>query len=123
MEKSVNKGMNRMENIHIHENKATHIHEHNGQEHTHTHEHPNAKAVSNRLARAIGHLEKVKEMVDHGEDCAQILIQLSAVRSAINNAGKIILMDHLNHCIVDAIEEGDMKKIEEFGEAIKSFVK
>ena len=91
--------------------------------HSHEHSHPNAKAVSNRLARAIGHLESVKRMVDRGEDCSEILVQLAAVRSAINNAGKVILMDHLNHCIVDAVEDRDFDKIEEFGEAIKKFVK
>ena len=49
-------------------------------------------------------------MVDREEDCAEILTQLAAVRSAINNAGKVILMDHLNHCIVEAVEENDMEK-------------
>lgn len=91
--------------------------------HAHGHVHPNSKAVSNRLAKAIGHLEAVKRMVDRGEDCSQILIQLAAVRSAINNAGKVILMDHLNHCIVDAVEDGNLEKIEEFSEAIQKFVK
>ena len=95
-------------------------HKHSG---GHGHIHPNAKAVSNRLAKAIGHLEKVKQMVDQEEDCAQILIQLTAVRSAINNAGKIILLDHLNHCVVEAAEKGDYHKIEEFNEAVKQFVK
>ena len=89
----------------------------------HEHIHPHAKVVSNRLAKAIGHLEKVKQMVDWEEDCTQILIQLTAVRSAINNAGKIILSDHLNHCVVEAVEKGDYHKIEEFNEAVKQFVK
>lgn len=89
----------------------------------HGHHHPNSKAVSNRLARAIGHLESVKRMVDREEDCSEILIQLAAVRSAINNAGKVILMDHLNHCIVEAVEDNDMEKIKEFGDAIQKFVK
>lgn len=90
--------------------------------HSHAHNHPNSKEVSNRLARAIGHLEKVKQMVDDGEDCSQILIQLAAVKSAINNAGKVLLTDHIDHCIVDAVEEGDMSKIEELNEAIRKFV-
>ena len=90
--------------------------------HMHAHNHPNQKAVSNRLARAIGHLEKVKRMVDDGEDCAEILIQMAAVRSAINNAGKVLLQDHINHCIVDAVEEGDMSKIDELNDAIKKFL-
>nr|WP_278526303.1 metal-sensing transcriptional repressor [Eubacterium ramulus] len=89
----------------------------------HGHHHPNSKAVSNRLARAIGHLEAVKRMVDREEDCAEILIQLAAVRSAINNAGKVILMDHLNHCIVEAVEDDDLDKIKEFGDAIQKFIK
>ena len=89
----------------------------------HEHQHPNAKGVSNRLAKAIGHLEKVKRMVDNGEDCSQVLIQLAAVKSAINNAGKVILVDHINHCIVDAVQENDFNKIDELSEAIRQFVK
>ena len=89
----------------------------------HQHNHPHSKAVSNRLAKAIGHLEAVKRMVDRGDDCSEILIQIAAVRSAIQNAGKVIMMDHLNHCIVHAVEEEDYGKIEEFGETIKKFMK
>ena len=74
-------------------------------------------------AEHIGHLEAVKRMVDREEDCAEILIQLAAVRSAINNAGKVILMDHLNHCIVEAVEDDDLDKIKEFGDAIQKFIK
>lgn len=62
-------------------------------------------------------------MVDREEDCAEILIQLAAVRSAINNAGKVILMDHLKHCIVEAVEDDDLDKIKEFGDAIQKFIK
>lgn len=72
---------------------------------------------------ALGHLEKVKRMVDNGEDCSQVLIQLAAVKSAINNAGKVILVDHINHCIVDAVQENDFNKIDELSEAIRQFVK
>jgi len=89
----------------------------------HGHSHPNSKAVSDRLARAAGHLEAVKRMVDRGDDCSQILIQLAAVRSAINNAGKLILVDHLEHCIVDAVELKDYEKLKDFEEAIKQFIK
>lgn len=95
----------------------------NEDEHMHEHQHPNAKAVANRLAKAIGHLEKVKRMVDNGEDCSQVLIQLAAVKSAINNAGKVILMDHINHCIVDAVQKNDFEKIDELNEAIRQFIK
>lgn len=75
--------------------------------HTHTHSHEHTKEVSNRLARAIGHLQKVKQMVENGDDCSDVLIQLAAVKSALNNTGKVILKDHLFNCIVHAIEKGD----------------
>lgn len=109
-----------LEHAHLHEDGTSHGHEH---EREHGHHHPNSKAVSNRLARAIGHLEAVKRMVDREEDCSEILTQLAAVRSAINNAGKVILMDHLNHCIIEAVEDEDYDKIKEFGDAIQKFVK
>ncbi|MBQ7433576.1 MAG: metal-sensing transcriptional repressor [Lachnospiraceae bacterium] len=91
--------------------------------HGHTHSHQQTKAVLNRLSRAIGHLEKVKQMVEAGEDCSDVLIQLAAVKSAINNTGKVILKDHIEHCIVHAIEEGDHEMIEELNRAIDQFMK
>ena len=91
--------------------------------HTHTHSHEHTKAVLNRLSRAIGHLESIKKMVENGRDCSEVLIQLSAVKSAINNTGKVILQDHIQHCLVDAIESGDMKEIEELNKAIDRFIK
>lgn len=92
-------------------------------EHTHTHTHQNTKAVLNRLSRAIGHLESIKRMVEDGRDCSEVLIQLSAVKSAINNTGKVILQDHIEHCIVDAVESGDKQALEELSKAIDRFIK
>ena len=90
---------------------------------SHGHVHENQKAVVNRLARAIGHLEKVKRMVQAEEDCSEVLIQLSAVRNAIDSAGKVILQDHLRHCIVDAVEHDDKQAIEDLCRAIDKFMK
>ena len=91
--------------------------------HTHTHSHEHTKSVLNRLSRAIGHLESIKKMVENGRDCSEVLIQLSAVKAAINNTGKVILQDHIQHCLVDAIESGDRKEIEELNKAIDRFIK
>ena len=91
--------------------------------HTHTHSHEHTKEVSNRLARAIGHLQKVKQMVENGDDCSDVLIQLAAVKSALNNTGKVILKDHLDHCIVHAVEKGDTAMLDEFNKVIDKFVK
>ena len=91
--------------------------------HSHPHVHESKKNVVNRLARAIGHLEKVKRMVEDDCDCAEVLIQIAAVRAAIENTGKVILQDHIQHCIVDAVEEGDDQAIASLCAAIDKFMK
>lgn len=121
-----------------HEHEHEHVHKcdfHNQEEHEflhahgivhhhgHGHVHENQRAVINRLARAVGHLEKVKRMVEEGYDCSEVLIQLAAVRSALNNTGKVILKDHMRHCMVDAVAAGDMEAIEDLCEAIDKFMK
>jgi len=103
------------------EDGTTVMHSHG--EHGHHHSHAQTKAVLNRLSRAIGHLESIKRMVEDGRDCSEVLIQLSAVKSAINNTGKIILQDHIEHCIVDAVEHGDKDAIKELERAIDRFMK
>ena len=103
-----------------------HVHEHGHTEkhtHMHTHTHQNTKAVLNRLCRAIGHMESVKRMVEEGRDCSEVLVQLSAVKAAINNTAKVILKDHIEHCLVDAVECGDHEAIEELTSAIDRFMK
>ena len=81
------------------------------------------KAITNRLSKAIGHLEAVKRMVERGDDYGDILIQLSAVRSAVNNTGKVVLKNHLSDCITDAMEDDDAQAIERLNKAIDMFVK
>ena len=107
---------------HTHEHSHEYMHEH-GLPHEHGHVHENQKAVINRLARAIGHLEKVKSMVEEGRDCTEVLVQLAAVRSALDNTGKVILKDHMRHCVVDAVSAGDQASIDDLCMAIDKFLK
>ena len=106
--------------LHSHDHEGLHFHTHG---HGHGHVHENQKAVLNRLARAIGHLEKVKRMVEDGVDCSEVLIQLAAVRSALDNTGKVILKDHMRHCMVDAVAAGDEAAIDDLCQAIDKFMK
>ena len=97
------------------------------QNHTHPHKHTHSddekKAVINRLSRASGHLHKVIHMIENDVDCSEILVQLAAVRSAINNTGKLILKNHMDHCIVEAVEHNDLEAIAALDEAIDKFIK
>ena len=87
----------------------------------HGHEHTQTRAVINRLSRAIGHLESVRRMVEDGRDCAEVLVQLAAVRAALNNTAKIIIKDHIEHCLSHA-ESGDDEALMQLNEAIDKFI-
>lgn len=87
------------------------------------HYHENNKAVINRLSRAIGHLEAVKKMVEEGRDCSEVLIQIAAVKSAVNNVGKVILKDHINHCVVEAVATDNQQVLDDLSVAIDKFIK
>ena len=128
------------DHAYLHEHGIAHVH-HTGDTHdaahchTHDHDHPhdpaqphghvheNTKAVLNRLSRAIGHLQSVRRMVEDGRDCSEVLIQIAAVRAAINNIGKVILQDHIQHCSVDAVEQDDAQALEDLCQAIDKFMK
>lgn len=62
-------------------------------------------------------------MVEEGYDCSEVLVQLAAVRSALDNGGKVILQDHMRHCMVDAVAAGDMDAIEDLCQAVEKFIK
>ena len=94
-----------------------------GQGHGHVHSHTQTKAVLNRMARVIGHMESIRRMVEDGRDCSEVLIQISAVNAALQGVAKTILKDHLEHCIVDAVQEGDKEAIEKLNAAIDQFIR
>ena len=52
-----------------------------------------------------------------------VLVQLAAVRSALENTGKVILNDHIRHCMVDAVSAGDQGAIDDLCQAIEKFMK
>ena len=92
--------------------------------HEHAHTHPNKKKVVNRLARIEGHVRSIKNMVDSDRDCSEVLIQIAAVRKALDNTAKVILKDHLEHCILHAIEKGDgSKSLQDFEAAIDQYLR
>ena len=61
-------------------------------------------------------------MLEDDADCAEVLIQLAAVRSALAGLGKEIINEHISHCIYHAIKDGDTAAVEEFQKAIEKFI-
>ena len=118
---------------HIDEAELLHAFEHefdiehdHADEHPHHHSHHHSEAEKkrqlNRISRIIGHLQYVKRMIEEDEDCADVLMQLSASRSALSGLGKEIINEHISHCITHAVEDGDTNAIEEFKKAIEKFM-
>lgn len=87
------------------------------------HNHPNQKQIINRMSRVIGHAESIKRMLEEEKECSEILIQIAAVKSALNNVGKLVLKDHIRHCIVEAVENDDKEAIGKLDDAIDKFMK
>ena len=103
----------------------THTHEvHEEGHHLHGHYHSpeEKKKQLNRLSKAIGHLQHVRVMIENDEDCADVLMQLSAVDSALRSLGKAIINEHMTHCIAHAIADGNMELVEEFQKAVQKFI-
>ena len=65
------------------------------------------KRIGQRLSGIIGHAASVKRLWDEDRECEEILTQIAAVRAALDQAGKLILQHHLEHCVSDAVKAGD----------------
>ena len=82
------------------------------------------KSVLNRLARIEGQVKSIRTMVEAGRDCSEVLIQVAAARAALDQAGRLILEDHMEHCILDAVEEGrGQEALDDLKVALKRFIK
>lgn len=82
----------------------------NGGEVDHEHRHEHHQQVLNRLARIEGHVRAIKRMVENDTPCPDVLTQIAAVRSALNSVGRVILEDHIQSCMVDAVEKDDYQR-------------
>jgi len=71
-----------------------------------THGHQQTKKVVDQLARTAGHVTSIKRMVEEGRPCPDVLIQLAAVRAAIDRASRIVLEDHIESCLRGAAGSG-----------------
>lgn len=68
--------------------------------------HRQTKAVADQLARTAGHVASIKRMVEEGRPCPDVLIQLAAVRAAIDRTSRLVLEDHIEACLRDAAQTG-----------------
>lgn len=90
----------------------------------HNHEHKQTKNVINRLSRIEGHVRGVKKMAMDGRDCPDLLLQIAAIRKALDNTAKLIFADHMENCLMDAVHQGDEQKVlGDIKEALNNFIR
>ncbi|MEE8722300.1 MAG: metal-sensing transcriptional repressor [Eggerthellaceae bacterium] len=77
--------------------------------------------LNKRLNRVIGQLNGVKNMLDDNRYCGDVLIQLAAAESAVRRISDIILQNHLETCVVEKIQAGDLEAVDEVMDLIKRF--
>ncbi len=102
---------------------GSHTHDHGSSTHTHVHSEESLRRIVNRLSRIEGHIRGVKTMVQESRPCPDVLVQLGAVRGAIDRVARIILDEHLTQCVARAAEAGDIEaEIEELKTALDRFL-
>jgi DNA-binding FrmR family transcriptional regulator len=85
--------------------------------------HKQRKNARDRLVRAEGHLRGVIKMLDEEKECPDILLQLAAVKAALDKASLVILEDHLEHCLVEAVKSGDVEpQLDELKGALEKLI-
>ncbi|MEB3212784.1 MAG: metal-sensing transcriptional repressor [Leptolyngbyaceae bacterium] len=98
-------------------------HEPHSHGHGHVHSAESLRLIVNRLSRIEGHIRGVKSMVQEGRPCPDVLVQIAAVRGALNRVARVILDEHLTECVGRAAAEGNInEEIEALKAALDRFL-
>lgn len=101
----------------------THPGHHNLESHSHIHSEESLRRLVNRLSRIEGHIRGIKAMVQENQPCPNVLIQIAAVRGALDRVARIILDEHLTECIARAATEGNIDlELEQLKAALDRFL-
>jgi CsoR family transcriptional regulator, copper-sensing transcriptional repressor len=80
-----------------------------GDGHVHVHSEESRRGIINRLSRVEGHVRGIKTMVQESRPCPDVLVQIAAVRGALDRVARIILDEHLTECVARAAEAGNIE--------------
>ncbi|MGA7935316.1 MAG: metal-sensitive transcriptional regulator [Kovacikia sp.] len=91
--------------------------------HPHIHDEESLRQLVNRLSRIEGHIRGIKTMIQSSEPCPDVLIQIAAVRGALDRVARLIFDEHLTQCIARAAEAGNIEaEIKELKLALDRFL-
>lgn len=77
--------------------------------------------LQKRLNRAIGQLNGVKAMIEDNRYCGDVLTQLAAAESAVHRVSALLLQDHLETCVVEQIQQGNVEVVDEVMQLLQKF--
>ncbi|MEB3340586.1 metal-sensing transcriptional repressor [Okeania sp.] len=83
-------------------------HHHHSSSHPHVHSEESLQSLINRLSRIEGHVRGIKTMIKDNRPCPDVLIQIAAVRGALDRVARMVLDNHLSDCIARATQDGDI---------------
>ncbi len=92
-----------------HDHLTDHTHESVKSIHPHVHSEESLRKIINRLSRIEGHVRGIKTMVQQSSSCPDVLLQIAAVRGALDRVARIVLDEHLTECIGRASKDGNIE--------------
>ena len=113
--------------------EISHSHDTNHNSHTHpdggestrphVHSEESLRSIVNRLSRIEGHIRGIKTMVQESRPCPDVLVQIAAVRGALDRVARMVLDEHLTECVARAAVEGNIEvEIKELKAALDRFL-
>ena len=106
-----------------HHNHPDHTHNQVDSSHPHVHSEESLRRIINRLSRIEGHVRGIKTMVQQNTPCPDVLLQIAAVRGALDKVARIVLDEHLTECIGRAAQKGNIElEIEQLKAALDRFL-
>lgn len=81
------------------------------------------KDLINRLNRIEGQVRGIKKMIENDAYCPDILVQVSAINSALNSFNKVLLKNHINTCVLDNIKKGNLEVVDELTNTLQKIMK
>ncbi|MBE9217144.1 metal-sensitive transcriptional regulator [Plectonema cf. radiosum LEGE 06105] len=104
-------------------NNSEHNHNHTHSAHPHIHSEESLRKIVNRLSRIEGHIRGIKTMVQQNSPCPDVLLQIAAVRGAVDRVARIVLDEHLTECVARAAKNGNIDvEMEELKAALDRFL-
>lgn len=101
--------------------------ERHSQAHPHIHDPESERKLLNRLSRIEGHVRGIRTMISEHQPCPDVLLQMAAVRGALDRVARLILEEHISECITRAVDSQDREvihhELEELRRALDRFIR